>query len=54
MLKHSRENRFGELVHVLDDETVAIRTPRDDVGEGGVFEHPLWQIENERLGQGRI
>ena len=54
MLEHAGEDGLCELVHVLDDEAVAIRTPRDDVGEGGVFKHPLWQIEYERLGQGRI
>ena len=33
VLEHPREDGLGELVHVLDDEAVAIRTPRDDVGE---------------------
>ena len=33
MLEHAGQDGLRELVHVLDDEAVAIRTPRDDVGE---------------------
>ena len=33
VLEDAGEDRRRELVHVLDDEAVAIRTPRDDVGE---------------------
>ena len=54
VLEHPREDGLCKLVHVLDDKAVAIRTPRDEICEGGVFKHPLWQIEYERLGQGRI
>ena len=33
MLEHAGQDGLCELVHVLDDEAIAIRTPRDDVGE---------------------
>lgn len=40
VLEHAREDGFCELVHVLDDEAVALGAPRHDVGERGVLEHP--------------
>ena len=40
MLEHAGEDRLCELVHVLDDKAVATRTPRDNVSEGGILEHP--------------
>ena len=40
VLKHPWEDGLRELVHVLDDEAVAMRTPRHDMGERRVFEHP--------------
>jgi hypothetical protein len=39
VLEHPRQNRFCELVHVLDDKTVPSGTPRDDMLEIGIFEH---------------
>ena len=40
VLEHPREDGLGELVHVLDDEAVALGPPRYDMREGGVLEHP--------------
>ena len=39
VLEHPRQNRLCELVHVLDDKTVASGTPRHDMLEVGIFEH---------------
>ena len=39
VLEHPGEDALCELVHVLDDEAVAVRTPRDDVRERRVLEH---------------
>ena len=39
MLEHPREDSLCELVHILDDEAIALGTPRYDMREGGVFEH---------------
>ena len=41
MLEHAGEDGLCELVHVLYDEAIAVRTPRDDVRKGGIFEHPI-------------
>ena len=40
MLEHARQDGLRELVHVLDDEAVALGAPGHDVGERGVLEHP--------------
>ena len=40
VLEHPREDGLCELVHVLDDEAVAVWPPGDDICEGGVFEQP--------------
>ena len=40
VLEHPREDGLGELVHVLDDEAVALGPPRYDMREGSVLEHP--------------
>ena len=45
MLEHAGQDGLRELVHVLDDEAVAMRAPRDDGLERRVFEHPV-QREN--------
>lgn len=39
MFEHARENGLCELVHVLHDETIAMRPPCDNIGEGGIFKH---------------
>ena len=39
VLEHAREDGFGELVHVFDDEAVAEGAPADHGLERGVFEH---------------
>ena len=40
VFEHPGQDRFCEFVHVLDDKTVASGTPRNNVLEVGVFEHP--------------
>ena len=40
VFEHPRQDRFCELVHVFDDKTVAPGTPRNDMLEVGVLEHP--------------
>jgi len=47
VFEHPRQDRFCEFVHVLDDKTVASRTPRNDILEIWIFEHP----ERNWLGQ---
>ncbi len=41
VFEHSWKDGFGEFVHVFDDETVALRTPRHDVLKRLVLEHPI-------------
>ena len=40
VLEHAGEDGLCKLVHVLDDEAVAVGTPGDDVCPRGVLEHP--------------
>jgi hypothetical protein len=40
VFEHPGQDRFCEFVHVLDDETIASGTPRNDMLEVGIFEHP--------------
>jgi hypothetical protein len=40
VFEHPGQDRFCEFVHVLDDKTVASGTPRNDMLEVGIFEHP--------------
>ena len=40
VLEHAGEDGLGKLVHVLDDEAIAVGAPCDDVGERRVLEHP--------------
>ena len=47
MLEHAREDRFCELVHVFDDEAVAVWAPCDHRLEGRVLQHP--DAESEEI-----
>ena len=40
VFEHPGQDRFREFVHVLDDKTIAPGTPRNDMLEVGIFEHP--------------
>jgi hypothetical protein len=40
VLEHAREDGLCELGDILDDKTVALGAPGDDVRKLGVFEHP--------------
>ena len=65
VLEHAGEDGLCELVHVLDDEAVAVWPPGNHICEGGVFEHPnraekgdcicvshgRWQVENQNRGR---
>ena len=56
MFERAREDVHRELVDVLDDEKVAIRTPRDDVGQRTVLQYattrrPKVRRVNERRRQ---
>ena len=42
VFEHPGQDRFCEFVHVLDDKAVATGTPRNDMLEVGIFEHPGW------------
>jgi len=44
VFEHPRQDRFCEFVHVLDDKAVASGTPRNDMLEVGIFEHPKIMI----------
>ena len=44
VFEHPRQDRFCELVHVLDDKTVPSGTPRNDMLEVWIFEHPKIMI----------
>jgi hypothetical protein len=49
VFEHPGQDRFCEFVHVLDDKTVASGTPRNDILEVGIFEHPkimMWLVQS--------
>ena len=51
VLEHAGEDGLCELVHVLDDEAVAVWPPRDDVCKGRVFKHPAgWRVGRSATG----
>ena len=54
VFKHPRQDRFCEFVHVLDDETVVSGTPRDDMLEVRIFEHPKrkWVVQSAPSSRG--
>ena len=51
VFEHPGQDRFCELVHVLDDKTVPSGTPRNDVLEVWILEHPkimIWIVKSVR------
>ena len=52
VFEHPGQDRFCEFVHVLDDKAVASGTPRNDMLEVGIFEHPkimIWFVQSVAL-----
>ena len=41
MLEHARKDGLRELVEVLDDEAVTLRSPAHDIGKRVILEHPV-------------
>ena len=56
VFEHPGQDRFCEFVHVLDDKAVPSGTPRNDVLEVWILEHPkimVWMVKSVRSNRER-